>query len=189
MGGPSVGAVKPCMPGGPPDLGCMGSAPTRGRPGPLVWPDPCPDGCAGGGGGLEKAWLLLALRQRQGWAGGLGMSELWLVVSRRARPDRRAGFAEEDGEVPGAATRSFPAAEVWAWDCVTRESQCAGRRPGAAWGARGQGDGRQTGCGTRDSVRGYRVWSLSLRRQFLGLERKQGLFRGELWVYLLCSAW
>lgn len=138
VGGPSVGAVKPCMPGGPPDLGCMGSAPTRGRPGPLVWPDPCPDGCAGGGGGLEKAWLLLALRQRQGWAGGLGMSELWLVVSRRARPDRRAGFAEEDGEVPGAATRSFPAAEVWAWDCVTRESQCAGRRPGAAWGAPGR---------------------------------------------------
>lgn len=52
------------------------------------------------------------------------MSELWLVVSRRARPDRRASFAEEDGEVPGAATCAFPAAEVWAQDCVTREPVC-----------------------------------------------------------------
>lgn len=48
-------------------------------------------------------------------------------------------------------------------------------------GARGQGDGWRTGRGVRDPVRGCRVWSLSLKGQFLGLERKQRLFGGELW--------
>lgn len=93
------------------------------------------------------------------------------------------------GRSQGAVTRAFPAAEVWARDCGDQGATVC--RPEAWWsvgGVRGQGDGWQTGCGTRDTVRGYRVWSLSLRRQFLGLERKQGLFRGELWVYLLCSA-
>lgn len=68
------------------------------------------------------------------------MSELWLVVSRRARPDRRAGFAEEDGEVPGAVTRAFPAAEVWARDCGDQGATVCG--PEAWWSV--------GGCGARE---------------------------------------
>lgn len=160
-GGPAAGAVKPCVPGGPLTLAAGARHPPEADLACRYGQSPAQTAVLAVGVGWRRPGCCWRA-DSDGRAGGLGVSELWLMVRQRARPDRWAGFAEEDGEVPGATMCAFPAAEAWARDCGDQGATVC--RPEAWWSVGGAGPGRWPADWTWDQ--GPCSWLQSLELEF-----------------------